>query len=74
MEGKSFEEYVDGLNDKALIYPRLRKRPMRELAPLYRKEELEEPELMVYQLDAWMEIGSLLLDTLCARNKKAITV
>ena len=74
MEGKSFAEYVDGLNDKALIYPRLRKRPMKELAPLYRKEELEEPELMVYQLDAWMEIGSLLLDTLCARNKEAITV
>ena len=74
MNGKCFDEYLDGLGEKALIYPRLRKRPMKELAPLYKKGNLEEPMLMIYQFNAWMEIGALLLDTMCARNKEAITV
>ncbi len=74
MNGKGYEEYIDGLGEKDLIYPRLRKRPMAELAPMYKKGNMEEPELMLFQFDAWMEIGSLLLDTTCARNEEAISV
>ena len=74
MKGKSFQDYIDGLSDKELIYPRLRNRPMKELAPLYKKNALPEPVLMLYQFNAWMEIGALLLDTLCARNKESISV
>ena len=74
MKGKSFQDYIDGLNDKALIYPRLRNRPMKELAPLYKKDALPEPVLKLYQFNAWTEIGALLLDTLCARNKESISI
>jgi hypothetical protein len=74
MKGKSFDDYVDGLGVKAIIYPRLRKRPMKELAPLYKRGELEEPVLKLFQFNAWVEIGALLLDTMCARNKEAISV
>ena len=74
MKGKKFDEYVRGLDDKAQIYPRLRKRPMKELAPLYEKGELEEPILKLFQFNAWMEIGAMLLDTMCARNKETITM
>lgn len=74
MKGKNYDEYIDGLGEKELIYPRLRKRPMIELAPMYENGNMEEPELMMFQLDAWMEIGSLLLDTTCARNEEAISV
>ena len=73
MEGKDFDEYIDELEDKDLIYPRLRKRPMAELAPMYKNGNVDEPELMSFQFNAWMEVGALLLDTTCARNKEAIT-
>ena len=74
MDGKDFDEYIDGLKDTDLIYPRLRKRPMVDLVPMYKNGNVGEPELMTFQLDAWMEVGALLLDTTCARNREAITV
>ena len=74
MGGKSFQEYVAGLKPEDWVYPRLRKRPMGELAPKYRKGELPEPELMEFQIEAWSEIAALLLDATCARFKEAITV
>jgi hypothetical protein len=75
MGGKSFEEYVDSLDDKDVICPRLNKRPMKDLAPLYiNGDALDEPQLMPFQLQAWEEIGALLLDTTCARNKESIAV
>ena len=74
LDGKQFDVYVAGLKDDDRVYPRLRKRPMGELAPMYRKNEVPDPELMPFQHDAWNEIGALLLDTTCARFKEAITV
>ncbi len=74
MKGKQFHQYVNDLDNDELVYRRLRKRPMGELAPLYRKDEVPEPELMNFQLEAWTEIASLLLDATCARYKEAITV
>ena len=74
LKGKTFKEYVDGLKDDACIYPRLRKRPMKDLAPLYKEDKLPEPELMVFQLDAWMSIATLMLDTTCARNEESMAV
>ena len=72
MEGKDFHQYIADLDSKANVYPRLRKRPMAELAPKYREGNMPDPELMSFQFDAWIEIGALLLDTTCARNKEAI--
>ena len=74
MKGKSFDEYLGDLEEGDLVYPRLRKRPMGELAPLYRGDSLPEPELMDFQYDAWNEIASLLLDVSCARSDESITV
>lgn len=74
MGGKVFDEYIGGLGKDDLIYPRLRKRPMTDLAPMYKKGILDEPDLMIFQFEAWMEVGAFLLDTTCARNREAITV
>lgn len=72
LEGKDFHDYINEIASDALVYPRLRKRPMKELAPLYRKGMMPDPELMTFQFDAWIEIGALLLDTTCARNREAL--
>ncbi len=72
MKGMEFHKYVESVGHDELVYPRLRKRPMADLAPLYNKNMMPEPELMTFQLDAWVEIASLLLDATCARNKEAI--
>lgn len=74
MGGKSFQTYIAELESDSWVYPRLRKRPMEELAPKYRGGNLPEPELMEFQIEAWDEIAKLLLDTTCARKKEAITV
>lgn len=72
MCGKDFHQYIDELSHDALAYPRLRKRPMNELATAYRNNTIPNPELMTYQFEAWNDIGALLLDTTCARNKEAL--
>lgn len=74
MGGLTFEDYIQGLADNDHVYPRLRKRPMDDLAVRYRKNDLPEPELMEFQLEAWTKIASLLLDATCARYKEAIVV
>lgn len=74
LKGKTYKEYVDSLKDDARIYPRLRKRPMKELAPMYKNGNLPEPELMMFQRDAWESIATLMLDTTCARNEESISL
>lgn len=74
MEGKSFHTYITELDSNSRVYPRLRKRPMGDLAPKYRGGDLPEPELMEFQKEAWDDIAKLLLDTTCARKKESITV
>ena len=76
MGGKPFHTYVADLGDNDWVYPRLKKRLMVDLAPMYwnEKKTMPEPELMEFQLEAWQDIAKRLLDTTCARKKEAITV
>lgn len=74
MSGRGFHSYVSGLLPESMVYPRLKKRLMVDLAPLYKQNHMPDPELMGFQLDAWETVAKLLLDTTCARKKEAITV
>lgn len=74
MCGKSFHAYIEDLDSDSYVYPRLRKRIMGDLATLYRRGAMPDPELMDFQFDAWQEIAKLLIDATCARKKEAIIV
>lgn len=67
-----FEQYVDGLEEGAVVYPHLRKGLLKKYLE-YRKEDPEcEIELLEFQQTAWMMIGQVMLNMGCSRNVEAM--
>lgn len=75
--GKSFQEYINSLEDDDKVYNMLRSSSLRDVLVFIKESKrdgnLPSPSLMPYQEKEWMRIGKEMVNWGCAPSREAVS-